>query len=112
MSLMRNNATGKYPSCSLLVFRTSPQNVGSEYIMLGDAVLNGLFAQFVYAGSETNPTNSMTLSLSNYALNTTYLGNKIIPEVEPFPEPTPTPEPDPIPEPTPDPTPDPTPSPV
>jgi outer membrane biosynthesis protein TonB len=41
---MRNNATGTYPSCSLLVFRTSPQNAGSEYIMLGDAVLNGFFA--------------------------------------------------------------------
>ncbi len=75
--------------------------------MLGDAVLNSFFAQFVYGGTASIPENSMTLSLSNYALNTTYLGNKVIPEVEPIPEPTPTPQPDPIPDPTPDPTPSP-----
>ena len=52
-----------------------------QYIMLGDAVLNSFFAQFVYGGTASIPKNSMTLSLSNYALNTTYLGNKVIPEV-------------------------------
>lgn len=94
-----------------MVTYTTPSTGSMTYILIGDAFLQNYYAQFVYNGDGVTANNTMQLTLSNYALPTSYLGNKIFEQqVEPEPEPTPTPEPDPIPEPPTPPTPTPTPS--
>jgi hypothetical protein len=48
------------------------------YILLGDAFLQQYFAQFVYQGFGIFSNNTMQLAVSNYALPTTYLGDKFV----------------------------------
>jgi hypothetical protein len=94
--------------CEILVLEMQPNQQQQSYITIGTAFFQSFFTQFYYDKSNSN--NTMVLSLSPSALNTTYLGNKQLNETVPIvPINDTIPSNDTIPLPIPDPTPNPTP---
>lgn len=93
---MRNGPDPAKPTCNLLIYQTSINNVASTAIVLGDAFLQQYFAEFSFnQNSALSSNNTMTLTVTNNSLPGTYIGNATFDYEVPEPTPLPVPiEPD------------------
>jgi len=92
---MRNGPNPAKPTCNLMIYQLTMTNGPSKAIVLGDAFLQQYFAEFRFNPNSTlTSNNTMTLTVTNYSLPGTYIGNATFDYVIPEPTPLPVPEPD------------------